>query len=455
MTDAPRTKPEIPAYMMRPDMLKDPPPPIPFPAPLRCLADFPDAPPEWLWPGRVACGALTLLIGAAGQGKSLLTLDMAARVSAGLSWPDEGPAQPPGDVIVLSAEDSPTRTVRARLSALGANLRRVHILNSGLWSKPTSSEPPPGFTSIYAATTFGHIPHRASIALRRDAQNLKASVQALSGCRLVVIDPILSYLNDLSKYSLEEARVDLAPLATLADVSNVAIVAVAHRDYLTGQRSDGRYASMRALFDLARSIHLIDRHPCDPFKRVLTSVKNNLAEPPRTLTFEVASQGDSAPRLAWSADETDVTAEELLAGVAQRQQGAPRRLTEIDRAAAWLEGALAAGPVPSRELVARAQAAGIANRLLKRARERLGVLTTKHGAEAGCWICNLPPNSQKMEGGQLSSMVPLSPLVPFPDEASAAMKPHADVDDENEAILNRARADAAEDEQTLSRRAAG
>src|SRR3990172_1755202 len=43
----------------------------------------------WLWPGRIPIGRVTLLVGDPGLGKSLVTLDIAARVSRGAAWPDE------------------------------------------------------------------------------------------------------------------------------------------------------------------------------------------------------------------------------------------------------------------------------------------------------------------------------------------------------------------------------
>ncbi|MEX2310760.1 MAG: AAA family ATPase [Pirellulales bacterium] len=43
---------------------------------------------RWLWPGRIPLGRVTLLVSDPGIGKSLLTLDIAARVSTGASWPD-------------------------------------------------------------------------------------------------------------------------------------------------------------------------------------------------------------------------------------------------------------------------------------------------------------------------------------------------------------------------------
>ena len=42
-----------------------------------CLCDCEPQPREWLWPGRVAAGKLTLIDGDPSQGKSLLTLDLA------------------------------------------------------------------------------------------------------------------------------------------------------------------------------------------------------------------------------------------------------------------------------------------------------------------------------------------------------------------------------------------
>ncbi|MGQ0635050.1 MAG: AAA family ATPase [Planctomycetaceae bacterium] len=50
---------------------------------------------SWLWPGRIPLGKLTLLVGDVGVGKSLLMLDIAARLSRGLAWPDGEAVNPP------------------------------------------------------------------------------------------------------------------------------------------------------------------------------------------------------------------------------------------------------------------------------------------------------------------------------------------------------------------------
>jgi hypothetical protein len=53
-----------------------------------CAADHPVRPVRWLWPGRIPIGKVTLLVGDPGLGKSLVALDVAARVSRGAAWPD-------------------------------------------------------------------------------------------------------------------------------------------------------------------------------------------------------------------------------------------------------------------------------------------------------------------------------------------------------------------------------
>jgi hypothetical protein len=54
------------------------------------VADVPKARVQWLWPGRIALGKVTLLAGDPGLGKSMVTLDIAARVSRGANWPEVG-----------------------------------------------------------------------------------------------------------------------------------------------------------------------------------------------------------------------------------------------------------------------------------------------------------------------------------------------------------------------------
>ncbi len=60
---------------------------------------------EWLWPGRIALGKLTLIVGDPGLGKSLIGLALLTHVSKGAPWPvDKSPCEL-GRAVLISAED--------------------------------------------------------------------------------------------------------------------------------------------------------------------------------------------------------------------------------------------------------------------------------------------------------------------------------------------------------------
>ena len=95
---------------------------------LTCLADVEPVEVRWLCPGRVPLGRITLLVGRPGEGKSLLTTYMASRVTTGSPWAD-GTVCPKGSVVLISAEDDPADTIRPRLDAHYADVKRVHLLS--------------------------------------------------------------------------------------------------------------------------------------------------------------------------------------------------------------------------------------------------------------------------------------------------------------------------------------
>jgi putative DNA primase/helicase len=82
-----------------------------------------------VWPQRIPAGKLSLLEGDPGEGKSLITIDITARITTGQPFADGAPSEQ-GIVILLSAEDDPADTIRPRLDAAGADVSRVHRLRA-------------------------------------------------------------------------------------------------------------------------------------------------------------------------------------------------------------------------------------------------------------------------------------------------------------------------------------
>jgi hypothetical protein len=99
---------------------------------------------DWLWERYVPAGAVTILEGDPGSGKSLVLADLAARVSRGFLAPDRNPAfdEPghdpePGAQMVwwLSGQDDFARTTAPRLKAAGADLSMIRVIEGrGWWS---------------------------------------------------------------------------------------------------------------------------------------------------------------------------------------------------------------------------------------------------------------------------------------------------------------------------------
>src|SRR5580692_10079606 len=97
---------------------------------LTCAFDLEPRDVEWLWSGRVPLGMITMFAGDPKLGKSLVTLAMAAALSRGLPLPMSDLPHRQGSTILMSAEDDPIRTIVPRLEAAGADLTKVHILES-------------------------------------------------------------------------------------------------------------------------------------------------------------------------------------------------------------------------------------------------------------------------------------------------------------------------------------
>src|SRR5438105_9413766 len=101
---------------------------------------------SWLWPNRLALGKLAIFDGDPGRGKSLVTLDLCARITTGRPMPDGSGGGAPANVVIIQGEDFAEDTILPRLKALGADLARVFVFHSdfleeeGPFRLPTHTE---------------------------------------------------------------------------------------------------------------------------------------------------------------------------------------------------------------------------------------------------------------------------------------------------------------------------
>lgn len=329
------------------------------------LADVEPERVRWLWAGRIPLGKLTVLDGDPGLGKSLLCADIAARVSTGAAMPDGTPGVAGGaGVVLLSAEDGLADTIRPRLEAAGADLTRVLHL-----------------TAVpYEAPDTGQL-HEADVILPRDLPKVEAAVVHMEAA-LVVIDPIMAYLDgDVNAHRDQDVRGALRQFAALAERTGAAIVVVRHLNKLAGGNPLYRGGGSIGIIGAARSGLLVARHPDDEHLRVVASTKNNLARPLPALTFTVADTSDEVPHVLWG-DTSNLTAHDLLA---QPQPPDAEARSRTDEASEWLRTYLSRGEQPANDVIAAARSAGIGEKPLRRARERLCV-TRREGFGPGSHV---------------------------------------------------------------------
>jgi putative DNA primase/helicase len=347
---------------------------------LRCMNEIAPVPVQWLWPGRLAAGTVALLFGEPGIGKSQISLDIAARITTGAEWPDGGYA-PLGDVIILSSEDGLAVTVRPRLDAAGADVNRIHVVEAVR-------------NANGAARTFD---------LAHDLDALERAIHTIDGVvRLIIIDPITSYMGRIDSHRATDVRGVLEPLNAFAERLGIAVLAISHPPKSTPAKAINAITGSGAYAAFARSILLVVEEP-DTDRRLFLPVKSSLTAHPKGLGFHLEQRdpgtGLAASHVVWSTDPVTIIADEALAASAS----AKTTDNAVAEAEEWLADLLRAGPIPAKEAEEQAHAAGIAERTLRRARKTLGIVARRDGKNGG-WRWYLPETASKAakeaEGGQ-------------------------------------------------------
>ena len=253
---------------------------------VRSMSGVHARPVEWLWPGWVPLGKLTVLDGDPGVGKSTLLLDLAARLSRDGVMPD-GARGPLGAALILSAEDGEEDTIRPRLAAAGAVLERICTLPT-VRDEDGEMRPP-------------EIP--------LDLPAIDAAVRQY-GARLLVIDPLMAYLTGADASVDQEVRRALFKLSRLAERRECAVVCLRHLSKVGGDKAVYRGGGSIGIVAAARSGLVVAADPDQPGQRILAAAKCNLALPPRPLRFALEA-ADGVCRVRWLG-EADVTADELV-----------------------------------------------------------------------------------------------------------------------------------------------
>lgn len=307
-------------------------------------------PVRWLWPDRIPLGALTLLAGREGIGKSLVGVHLAAQLTRG-ELPGSRFGRP-SRVIFATSEDAWEFTMVPRLMAAGADLGmigRVQVEDAGV---------------------------TVSLTLPVDADAL-GRYMAERDVALLVLDPLTSVMDGkIDAHRDREVRSALEPLGQLAERAGASVLGLVHLGKGMGSDPVNLILGSRAFSAVARVALVAARDPDDEKANVLSVEKSNLGRidvPGLTYRIDgaeiVTDEGMAGAGLLVWTGETDRRVRDIMADSSAEDR------SERDQAAEWLTGYITdqGGEASFADITKAGRTNGHAERTLRRAAKRAGI----------------------------------------------------------------------------------
>jgi putative DNA primase/helicase len=324
---------------------------------------------EWLWDKRIPFGKLTIFDGDPDQEKSVVTMDIASRVSTGRGFPG-GATCEVGNVAIANVEDGIADTIVPRLMAHGADLNRIQIID-GI---------PDGEGSKLILDIPGDIPILERLVVSK-------------GIKLLIVDPLLTMLGgDANKD--QDSRKALTPLKEMAERTGCAVIAVRHLNKSVGLKAIQCGGGNMGLVGVARAGAFFATDPDDKRRRVMAQLKKNVAGEAQSLLYritgaDVVHEGETinTARVEWLGfSEYDAN------GLAAAEGKTPHEKSQLDEAKEFLEEMLSGGPMWANTILNDARKAGVSQTTLYRAKAQLRVKSDRIGEEG--WQWSLPTKDE-------------------------------------------------------------
>lgn len=332
----------------------------------------------WLWRNRIPKDKVTIFGGNPDAGKSLVSLDLTARLSKGRDFPDgEKNDLGPVEVALLFCEDDAADTVKPRLIAAGADCSKVYrLFGSSVGTDGSQKE--------------------RHIAFDTDLHNLERFFLEHRAIRFLVVDPISSYLGEASMVKETDVRRVLIPLAELAARLEITVLLIAHLNKRSDVSALHKIMGAVAISGVARAAWMFAEDPENEDCYLMVRGKLNVGKKTDGLRYSIHAKEipdcGEAPFIKWEGT-TEVSAGQAFGLFGPiGSQAKPDKTTD---AATWLKGSLSAGSKPAREILAAADREGIKKKTLRRAKDKLGVIVLKQG---DTWYWRLPEAEQDGHG---------------------------------------------------------
>ncbi len=177
---------------------------------------------EMLWGGRLVRGCLTIIDGEPGIGKSMIAVDLAARINSGGTMPDGEPGLPNGGGVVFYAPlDESRDALLSRLAIAGADLRRIVAIGQ--------------LPRQHAAFRSSHSGERPFI-VETDLAYLERAIWR-ADAQLVVIDPLPGTPESTNAASTDHVLQSLNMLHQIVQRTNVFCLATRDPATIAGEKT--------------------------------------------------------------------------------------------------------------------------------------------------------------------------------------------------------------------------
>lgn len=304
------------------------------------LDAFPEEKAEWLVPGWIPEGQITIMAADGGIGKTTVWCNVIAALSRGTSCllDPPGHTREPSRVVFFTTEDSVRKKLRRKLRLMGADMKNIIT---------------PDFVGdrdgLFHKLKFG------SPELSEALRYFKPT--------LCIFDPVQGFIpTQVNMGSRNEMRDCMAPLVALGEEVGTASLVICHTNKRKGASGRDRIADSADLWDIARSV-IMAGYTEKQGVRYLSNEKNNYAQLQETILFSIDDNGQPHREgTSWKHDR-DFVQDTDGARLAPRREDCKAYLIQIlDEAG---------GAMPTNDLETKAEEAGFSVTSVKRAKQDL------------------------------------------------------------------------------------
>jgi len=309
-------------------------------------------PVRWLWKDRIPEGMITVIGGRPGGAKSLFATRLAKDISK------------KGNVYLSCAEDSQKHMIGPRLTAHGANRRKIIVPDDDL-----------------------HFPDDF------DAFAKKVRVNKI---KLAIFDPVNVHLSDgVSRYN-DSIRKATSPLKKLCSDTGLSVVFIDHVLKNVPRNSHPLAAiggASSGLAAAARMVYIIGRDPEDKDRILMCNIKSNLRDEPEPFEFNLDEEDvENFGPMSILIDQGEASGYDVMNLLSRPGRGGKlgRPPTKREAALEFLIEYLSAAPkheARSTDVIEDAKQYGVTKRTLEGAKAEAEIESVKRNNE---WWWRLP-----------------------------------------------------------------